>query len=485
MATLLWDIAGVIDATPEGGSGSWDEGGFFHFLNQANPGGGLVSFTNGDSVIFGGNLAGPLTATIFLTESLTVDTITVTDSSTYTIEDFSFDLVLPFLTIAGGIVANAGSTAIITAPLAGAGDFTTDGTVTIGTGPQAHSHSGNITVQSGSLTVNAAMANNTIVQQGGTTVTINAAINNWRYEGGTVSFGAGHSVSNFILGGSINSLAIFGGRDIDGITIDSSTGATVQVLAANSIGANGLTDTSGQNSTLTNNGTVNGAVDMGAGNDTVDSSGGVAITAEVQLGDGNDSSTNNSDVLGQAGRDTITGTATLDVLNGGKSDDTISGSSGNDTIKGGRGDDSLSGGDNDDLLYGNAGADRLEGGNGADRLFGGAGRDVSTGGAGADLFLFKEVSDLTTTRKPETITDFTQGEDRIFFAPIDANSGTIGDDAFTFVGTAAFSNTAGELRYYQTAGATFVEMDVDGDGSADGTLRLDGVINLLATDFIL
>ncbi len=60
-----------------------------------------------------------------------------------------------------------------------------------------------------------------------------------------------------------------------------------------------------------------------------------------------------------------------------------------------------------DVLIGGAGADVLNGGAGADILRDGGGEDVLTGGAGADLFI------LTADGSPDTITDFTLGEDRL------------------------------------------------------------------------
>jgi hypothetical protein len=66
--------------------------------------------------------------------------------------------------------------------------------------------------------------------------------------------------------------------------------------------------------------------------------------------------------------------------------------------------------------------------------------------------------------------DFTTG-DVIALNTIDADSGTAGDDAFTFIGSAAFTmGTAGQLRAYEDsaqAGHWFVEADVNGDGQAD------------------
>ena len=68
-------------------------------------------------------------------------------------------------------------------------------------------------------------------------------------------------------------------------------------------------------------------------------------------------------------------------------------------MAGGEGNDSLQGGEGDDRLLGEAGSDILEGGNGADRL---------NGGRGSDSFVF-----VTGDGSKDTITDFTDAEDRI------------------------------------------------------------------------
>ena len=57
--------------------------------------------------------------------------------------------------------------------------------------------------------------------------------------------------------------------------------------------------------------------------------------------------------------------------------------------------------------------------------------------------------------------------DRIDLTQVDAIAGNDGDDAFTFVGNADFSNKAGELRYEVVEGLTHVFGDTDGDGQAD------------------
>lgn len=81
-----------------------------------------------------------------------------------------------------------------------------------------------------------------------------------------------------------------------------------------------------------------------------------------------------------------------------------------------------------------------------------------------DRFLFDEadMAGLTSTTC-DRITDF--AADRIGLTDIDANTATVDiDDAFTFIGTGAFSNVAGQLRYEQVGGNTLITGDVNGDG---------------------
>jgi hypothetical protein len=61
-----------------------------------------------------------------------------------------------------------------------------------------------------------------------------------------------------------------------------------------------------------------------------------------------------------------------------------------------------------------------------------------------------------------------QSGDIIDLSDIDANQNVAGNQAFTFVGDAAFSNVAGELR----ATANLVQGDVNGDGIADFQINL-------------
>ncbi len=206
----------------------------------------------------------------------------------------------------------------------------------------------------------------------------------------------------------------------------------------------------------------------GGGNDLAD---GGAGDDQVFGGPGDDS------LNGTDGNDIVWGGADNDVLNGGGGDDEVRGmvgndqvfgDDGNDRIFGGPGNDALQGGLGNDDLRGGADNDSLSGGDGNDQLSGDLGQDELTGGAGDDLFIIGR----TEASKPgaaDRILDFGNGADKIDLSGIDANSTAEGDQAFSFIGSNAFT-AAGQLRAYEDpaqAGRWIVEGDVDGDGSAD------------------
>jgi hypothetical protein len=68
---------------------------------------------------------------------------------------------------------------------------------------------------------------------------------------------------------------------------------------------------------------------------------------------------------------------------------------------------------------------------------------------------------------------------------MDANSTVAGDQAFAFIGAAAFTHHAGEVRFAASGGNTIVSGDVNGDGVADFNIVLTGAITLVAADFTL
>ena len=149
-------------------------------------------------------------------------------------------------------------------------------------------------------------------------------------------------------------------------------------------------------------------------------------------------------------------------------------------------DNRITGGAGSDRLTGNAGDDVLIGGGGADVLIGGTGADRMTGGADADRFAFLSLGDLTHGDRHDTILDFSHAEgDRIDLRKIDADVIAAGDQNFTFIGMAAFTGMAGELRVEPVSDVALVHGDVDGDGVADFTIDVLGAATLVRADFIL
>lgn len=78
----------------------------------------------------------------------------------------------------------------------------------------------------------------------------------------------------------------------------------------------------------------------------------------------------------------------------------------------------------------------------------------------------------------DVIHDFVQGSDIIDLSAI---------DAFAFIGTAAFSHAAGEVRQFtaQNGVDTIVAGDVNGDGITDFQIAVLGSHTLHGSDFML
>lgn len=119
-----------------------------------------------------------------------------------------------------------------------------------------------------------------------------------------------------------------------------------------------------------------------------------------------------------------------------------------------------------DYLLGNEANNVLTGNAGDDVIDGGIGADTYNGGAGADTFVFG------TVEAGNMITDFVSGEDLISLVETGVS--------FSFVGEAAFTGTAGELRYANG----MLSGDVDGDGNADLSIHLNNAA-LAASDLAL
>lgn len=331
----------------------------------------------------------------------------------------------------------------------------------------------------------------------------------------------------------------------DTIVVQSADG-TAQTISIAIAGANDLRTGTGAGETLTGtagNDTLQGlggndTLIGGLGTDTLDGGNGVdtasyaglaqGVTVSLTIagsqstgGGGTDTLISIENLIGTAQADVLTGNSGANVLTGGEGSDVLDGGSGNDTLDGGSGVDTASfassaskvtvnlvtgsanGAGNDslisienvvgsafaDTLTGNSGANAIDGGAGNDRITGGTGADLLTGGLGGDTFAYSTGD--STVAATDTITDFSRtAGDRIDLSAIDAIIGGK-DNAFTFIGSQAFHNVAGELRFdASNNGYTIVQGDTNGDGLADLQLvvqwaSLASPLTPIAADFIL
>ena len=232
-------------------------------------------------------------------------------------------------------------------------------------------------------------------------------------------------------------------------------------------------------------------VDGGAGNDTINGGDG---DDKITGGDGDDTlnaDAGNDTVEGGKGKDTIHGNDGDDTLKGDAGADKLFGDAGNDTIDGGAdadeinggdGDDVLTGGEGDDTLLGGAGKDKIDGGAGADKITGGAGADTLTGGAGADIYVYLTKDDSGTAADTfDIVTDFDVASDKFDLTAVLAN------DTFDFITAegGAFTGTGPEVRWDKDGTTTTIEIDVDGNGTADMKIQLDDAVDLTAAHFNL
>ena len=358
--------------------------------------------------------------------------------------------------------------------------------------------------------------------------------------GGQTYFG-GQGNDTFLSGSTSNTA--FGGQGTDTVDFTGFNGAVEFDLAS------GLTNFGGEIYEGFENVIFGNGANTGIGSNQANTmTGGTGVDTLLGL-DGDDlliggPGSGGDRMQGGQGNDTLFGGAGADVLDGGSGNDTMDGGLGNDfylvdsagdVIQGeigfaqGGGIDtvrvfidnfvqptnielvrlgnisdtanhSVTGNDAPGTLVGNAGNNRLEGrggndqinGNGGnDTLIGGEGRDTLVGGAGADTFVYLAVSNSRTgPADRDVINGFTRApaaQDRIDLSAIDANTASFGvNDAFTFIGTAAFT-AAGQVRIQSLGGpnAVIVEVNVNADLAADMQIFVNLTTTMVAGDFVL
>lgn len=227
---------------------------------------------------------------------------------------------------------------------------------------------------------------------------------------------------------------------------------------------------------------------------------------------------------GNALNNTITGNNGANALSGKDGDDVLNGGLGKDSFAGGLGNDTYIVDDSTELItelagegtkdavqstvsftladnvenlvllgtaaidgIGNLGKNAIAGNKGDNHITGGRGADVLTGGGGKDVFVYNAPNESLVSAKHDRIKDFAVGFDKIDLSAMDADAGTKGNNAFTFLSgvNTAFSGKAGELHFTDTAGVIMVEGDVTGDGQADFQIELGAGLALTAGDFVL
>jgi Ca2+-binding RTX toxin-like protein len=297
---------------------------------------------------------------------------------------------------------------------------------------------------------------------GGSSITNDGMISGGRgiYCGGSVSV-----TNTGTLSGGVDAMFVLGAGTLRNTGTISAAGTAVAINGVAKISnfgdILGGVGTQDADDTIVNRGLMTGIVQVGLGDDVVDTDGG-RIEGQVYLDAGDDRFIGGgfSDrVRGDAGRDDIStggGDDWIIAVSGDGSDDT-DGGAGIDTYDGrllttklvvnlttgiarnGGATDVLTGverafgGDGADLLSGNAGANQLRGGNGADDLLGLGGADILRGQNGADDVSGGDGDDRLFGGTGKDVLDGGAGNDRLL-GSIDADrlTGDAGDDAFVF-----------------------------------------------------
>ncbi len=265
----------------------------------------------------------------------------------------------------------------------------------------------------------------------------------------TVRGGVGNDTINYTVG-SDGVDVVDGGGDVDTLVLTSGTGD--QILT---VGFDGVAITSVEGGAITGIESITANLGAGTGDRLIYSS-----TAGVVVNLATGAASGFSSIAG------------IENANGGTGDDVLTGGSNSNRLNGGLG-----------------GNDTLDGAGGDDSLSGGLGADVLTGGFGNDNFFYDFTAESgTTAATRDVLTGFdgagVAGGDIIVLNAIDANAGVSGNQAFAFIGTNAFS-AAGQLRFFQDSGNTFIEGNTTGVSGAEFSIQVNGLFTFGAGDFVL
>jgi hypothetical protein len=140
---------------------------------------------------------------------------------------------------------------------------------------------------------------------------------------------------------------------------------------------------------------------------------------------------------------------------------------------------------NDDFVS-TAASQFLAGSEAADVFLLGGGLDTVYGKGGVDVFRFLPTALGPAAQSLTALEDVNRAQGEVIeLLWIDAVAGTVANDAFTFIGTAAFSGVAGQLRWQAEGAVQRVQGDVNGDRIADLTLLVRAAGPLDAGWFVL
>jgi hypothetical protein len=292
-------------------------------------------------------------------------------------------------------------------------------------------------------------------------LTGNASANTLIGGGGADIFVGGAGNDRLILGSGASGSSIDGGADTDTLVVNNSLSSLASISGIEAVELVG-----GANLTLTGT-----QIDTGLSYfTTVSGQGSITVNMDAAPSGYNLVFTTLYTFAGPEVSMVINGTTGINVIKLGASLNTVNGGASVDQIRGG----SL--------------VDIINGNEGGDKIWGLGGADIITTGSGNDQLRYARASESGLGALADVITDFSIGSDRLVFVQIDADAATAGDQAFSFVGTGAFTATGtGQIRYGTSGSDIIVQADVNGDGNADMEIILQGLNGqtLTAADFVL